>query len=315
MGTMNVTTINQREAITEALRIELGRDPNVVCVEAAGFSSRVLEGLDQLFGTERIVTLDPAERTVIGTAVGMALEGSRPVCEIAADELPSRGLEQLAEAAELHKREGVPVPLVVRVPCGPSMAGLHDPDGPERWLLAMPGLAIVAPASAADAKGLLVSAIRSPGPVCFLEQVDLYEKPGPVPEGAYEVAIGEARTLREGTRATVIAHGSAIEPALTAVDRLDAEIEVIDLRTLAPVDADAVVASVCQTGKALLVEETALFSAVARVVTATIWDGAFEHLDAPVRRVSLAGAAADPGDWAEARVATVSEACGDLLAY
>lgn len=315
MGTVNATKINQREAITEALRIEMGRDPSVICVEAAGLRSPVVEGLDQLFGTGRIVTLDPAERTVIGMAVGMALEGSRSICEIAAAELPSRGLEQLAEAAELHKREGVSVPLVVRVPCGPSLEGLHDPEGPERWLLAMPGLATVVPANAADAKGLLVSAIRSDGPVCFLEEVDLYEELGLVPEGAYEVPVGEARVLREGTRATVIAHGSAVAPALAATERLAAEIEVIDLRTLAPLDSEAIVASVCRTGKALLVEETALFSAVARVVTATIWDGAFEHLDAPVRRISLADAAAEPADWIEARVAAVTEACNELLAY
>ena len=315
MAAVNVTKINQREAITEALRIEMGRDQSVFCVEAAGFRSPVIEGLDQLFGAGRIVALDPAERTVIGMAVGMALEGSRPVCEVGAADLPSRGLDQLAEAAELHKREGIPVPIVVRVPCGPLTEGTHDPDGPERWLLSMPGLTVVAPASAADAKGLLVSAIRSPGPVCFLEQVDLYEEAGPVPEGEHAVPIGEARVVREGTRATLVAHGSTVEPALEAVDELDAEIELLDLRTLAPLDAETIVESVCRTGKSLLVEETALFSAVARLVTATIWDGAFERLDAPVRRISLAAAAAEGGDPTAARVAAVTEACNELLAY
>jgi pyruvate/2-oxoglutarate/acetoin dehydrogenase E1 component len=315
VAAVSATKISQREAITEALRIEMGHDPNVICVEAAGSRSPVIEGLDQLFGTERIVALEPAERTVIGMAVGMALEGSRPVCEIAAADLPSRGLDQLAEAAELHEREGVPVPIVLRVPCGPLTEALHDPDDPERWLLSIPGLSVLVPASAADAKGLLVSAIRSAGPVCFLEQVDLYDETSPVPEGVYEVPIGEARAVREGARATVVAHGSALEPTVRAVDKLDAGIELIDLRTLAPLDADTIVESVCRTGKSLLVEETALFSTVARMVTASIWDGAFEHLDAPVRRVSLSEAAAEPGDWAGARVAAVSYACNELLAY
>jgi pyruvate/2-oxoglutarate/acetoin dehydrogenase E1 component len=315
LAALSVTKISQREAIAEALRIEMGRDPNLVCIEAAGARSPVLEGLAELFGSGRIVALDPAERTVIGMAVGMAVEGVRPVCEIAAAELPSRGLDQLAEAAELYRREGIPVPIVVRVPRAPCPEGLHDPDSAERWLVSIPGLRIVAPATAADAKGLLVSAIRDPGPVCFLEEADLYEDTGPVPEGSYEVPIGSARIVREGTRATVIAYGSALEPAARAADDLDADLEVLDLRTLAPLDVEGITESVCRTGKALLVEETAQLSAVARVVTATIWDGAFERLDAPVRHAGLAGARAEPGPWATARVAAVKDACRELLSY
>ena len=309
-----MTEISHREAISEGLRLEMNRDPSVVCVQAAGRDSALAARLDELFGSERVLTLDPADRTVIGVAVGMALEGARPVCEVPAAELPSRGLDQLAEAAELHGRGGADVPLVVRVPCGYSATGVNDPDDPERWLLSIAGLTVVAPATATDAKGLLVSAIRSAGPVCFLEHVELYDELGPVPEGAHQEPIGVARIARDGSRATVIAYGSALSAAVRAVDQLDAEIELLDLRTLMPLDAEAIVESVTRTGKALLIEETALFSATARVVTGAIWESAFEHLDAPLRRASLARAA-ETGDRTVSRVETIIEACNELLAY
>jgi pyruvate/2-oxoglutarate/acetoin dehydrogenase E1 component len=255
-------------------------------------------------------------------SVGMALEGSRPVCEVAPAELPSRGLDQLAEAADLHRREGVPVPIVVRLPCGPATAdGPLEPDGPERWLLSIPGLTVVAPATGRDAKGLLVSAIRDPGPVCFLEQVDLYGDVGPVPEGGHVVPIGEAQLVGRGTKATVIAHGSAVAPAVQAATELEAGIEVLELRTLAPLDRESILDSVRRTGKVLFVEET-LLSAVARAVTATIWDGAFEYLDAPLRCVSLTDTAPEPGEWAAARTEAIAarteaikDGCRELLAY
>jgi pyruvate/2-oxoglutarate/acetoin dehydrogenase E1 component len=316
VGTVSVTKISHRDAITEALRIEMGRDPTVIWVSSADSGSAMVDGLELLFDAVRFVSLDPAERTAIGIAVGMALEGSRPVCEVAATELPSRGLDQLAEAAELHRREGIPVPIVVRLPYGPATAdGLLDPDGPERWLLSVPGLTVVAPATGADAKGLLVSAIRDPSPVCFLEQVGLYGDVGPVPEGGHLVPIGKARLVREGSRATLIAHGSAVAPATDAADELDAGIEVLDLRTLAPLDRDSILNSARRTGKALLVEETAHFSAVARTAMATIWDGAFGCLNAPLRRVSLAAAAPEPGERHRSRVAAIKEACDELLAH
>jgi pyruvate/2-oxoglutarate/acetoin dehydrogenase E1 component len=312
---VSVTKINQRDAINEAIRLEMGRDPRVICVHAAGVESQVTHGLDQLFDADRVIALDPAERTVVGMAAGMALEGLTPVCEVAADELASRGLDQLAEAAELHQREGTPVPMVVRVLCGRSPDGQPDSDGPERWLLPIPGLGIVAPATASDAKGLLTTAIRNPGPFCFLEQVDMYDTVGSVPAGGHVVPVPEARIVLEGTRATVIAYGSSLAPAVQAAAELDAGIEVLDLRTLQPLDDDGILESVCRTGKALLVDETALLSAVARLVTATIWDAAFEHLDAPVRRVSLAGVASDPEDRLAARVAAIKDGCDELLAY
>lgn len=315
MAPVSVAKISYREAIAEGLRIEMGRDPSLICISGEA-SEWLTDGLEELYGADCLLALAPAERTVVGMAVGMALEGSRPICEVAATELPSRGLDQLAEAAELHDRDGIAVPIVLRLACGmPSVDGAPDPEGPERWLLSIPGLSVVAPASAADAKGLLVSAIRDPGPVCFLEQVGLYGAMEAVPEGGHVVPIGEARLVCEGTRMTVIAHGSAVAPAAQAAAELDAGIEVLDLRTLAPIDHDSILASVRSTGKALLVEEAATFSAVARTVTATLWGDAFEYLDAPLRRVSLADAAADPGERSAAWLEAVKDACRELLSY
>ena len=313
MRTVGVTEISHSHAVSEALRIEMGRDPNVICIGAGGFPSPVIDGLDRVFGEDRILTLGGAERTVVGMAVGMALEGSRPVCELSAAELPSRGLDQLAEAAELHHREGIPVPIVVRVRCGRAAAeGASDPEG---WLLSIQGLSVVAPATPADAKGLLASAVRDPGPVCFLEQSDLYEQTEAVPEGGHVVPIGEARLVGEGTRAVVVAHGPGVGPATRAAAELTG-IAVLDLRTLAPLDRDGILDGVRRSGKMLLVEETRSFSAVSRLVTATVWDGGFEYLDAPLRRVSLASAAGEGREEREAaRAATIKEACSELLAY
>ena len=314
MRTAGLTKISQRHAVSEALRIEMGRDPNVICIGAGGFLSPVIDGLDRVFGEDRILSLGAAERTVVGMAVGMALEGSTPVCELSAAELPSRGLDQLAEAAELHHREGIPVPIVVRLRCGPAAAdGASDPEG---WLLSIQGLSVVAPATPADAKGLLASAVRDPGPVCFLEHADLYEQIDAVPEGGHAVPIGEARLVGEGARAVVIAYGPAVGPAIRAANELRGRIAVLDLRTLAPLDRGGILDVVRRSGKVLLVEETPSFSAVSRLVTATVWDGAFEYLDAPLRRVSLAAAGGEGHEAREAaRAATIKEACGELLSY
>jgi pyruvate dehydrogenase E1 component beta subunit len=310
VDTLSLARITQREAIAEALRIEMGRDPNV-CIISPRQDSTVTAGLDQLFGADRIVALDPAERTALGAAVGMALEGWRPVCEVSASELPSRGLDQLAEAAELHRREGLSVPIVVRVLCG-SEESAADPDGPERWLLSIPDLSVVAPATPADAKGLLASAIRDPSPICVLEQTNLNDEMAAVPEGGYVVPIGKSETIREGQRATVLAYGASVAPARRAALELGAEVEVLDLRTLAPLDVDAVVKSVRRTGKALVLEETPAVSTVARILTAAVWEGAFQHLAAPVRRLSLAWVGDDVDDREGARAKAVKEACDGL---
>ncbi len=171
----------------------------------------------------------------------------KPVCEMQFADFIACGFDQLVNvAAKLHYRQGVSVPIVVRLPSGGGFSGgpFHS-QNPEAWFLQAPGLKVVAPATAADAKGLLVSAIRDPNPVCFLEHKGLYRHvKGEVPEGEHAVPIGEARIAREGGELTVIAYGSSVHLALQAAEELDEDIEVLDLRTLCPLDTEAILASV-----------------------------------------------------------------------
>jgi pyruvate/2-oxoglutarate/acetoin dehydrogenase E1 component len=310
---VTATRISYRDAIAEAVRIEMGRDNTIVCVgnETNGPTLR------RLFGEDRVLDLAPAERTTLGVAAGAALVGLRPLCDTTPAELLAHGFEQLASAAELHRREGRPVPMVVRVLCDDEVAAEPtDPDGPERWLLPVAGLKVLAPASAADAKGLMVSALRDPGPVCVLERVELYDDVAEVPEGAYAARIGTARLAMPGERMTVLTHGAAVRIAERAAHELDAGIAVLDLRTLTPLDTASVLERVQRTGKVLIVEQAANYSTVAAALTAAIWEGGFEYLDAPLQRIGLGAVAAEPHQDRDAiEVATVKRACDELLQY
>jgi pyruvate/2-oxoglutarate/acetoin dehydrogenase E1 component len=307
------TRISYRDAIAEAVRIEMGRDTAIVCVgnEDNGPTLR------RLFGEDRVLDLAPADRTTLGVAAGAALVGLRPICDTTPAELLSRGFDQLVSAAELHRKEGRAVPMVVRVLCVDDAGGEPpDQDGPERWLVPVPGLKIVEPATAADAKGLMVSAIRDPGPVCMLERVDLYDEVGGVPEGAHAVPIGEARIAVAGERATVLTYGGAVGVAERAASALGAGIEVLDLRTIAPLDTAAILRSVRTSGKALIVEEAATYSPVAAALTAIIWEGGFEYLDAPLQRIGLRAVPAEAHQDRDAmELAAVRRACDELLSY
>jgi pyruvate/2-oxoglutarate/acetoin dehydrogenase E1 component len=307
------TRLSYRDAIAEAVRIEMGRDTAVVCVgsEENGATLR------RLFGEDRVLDLAPADRTTLGVAAGAALAGLRPVCDTTPAELLSRGFDQLVSAAELHRSEGRAVPIVVRVRCDNDAGGeAPDPDGPERWLVPVPGLKVVAPATAGDAKGLMASAIRDPGPVCFLERVDLYDESGGVPEGAHTVEIGEARVALAGAEATLLTYGLAVGVAERAARTLDAGIEVLDLRTITPLDTGAILNSVRASGKVIVVEEAATYSPVAAAITAAIWEGAFEYLDSPLRRIGLRAVPVKPHqDRDEIELAAVRNACDELLSF
>ncbi len=283
------------EAISDALREEMRRDGSVLCmgedIGAFGGAFKVTDGFFEEFGAQRVMDTPLAESAIIGAAVGAAIEGLRPVCEMQFSDFISCGFDQLVNvAAKMHYRQGVAVPLVVRLPSGGGFSGgpFHS-QNPEAWLLQAPGLKVVAPATAADAKGLLVSAIRDPNPVCFLEHKGLYRRVrGEVPEGDYAVPIGEARIARAGEEATVIAYGSAVSLAMGAADELDADVEVIDLRTLCPLDGEAILASARKTGKVLVAHEATRSCGVGAEVAALISEEAFEDLDAPVRRLTAA---------------------------
>ncbi len=314
------------EAISDALREEMRRDDAVLCIGedigAFGGAFKVTDGFFEEFGAERVMDTPLAESAIIGAAVGAAIEGLRPVCEMQFSDFISCGFDQLVNvAAKMHYRQGIAVPIVVRLPSGGGFSGgpFHS-QNPEAWLLQTPGLKVVAPATAADAKGLLVSAIRDPNPVCFLEHKGLYRRVrGEVPEGDFSVPIGKARIAREGSEATVIAYGSSVSLAVNAADELGADVEVLDLRSLCPLDNDAILASARKTGKVLVAHEATRSCGVGAEVAALISAEAFEDLDAPIRRLTAADVPIPFSPPLEQAVLPqpddMKEALGELLAY
>ena len=211
------------QAISDGLREEMRHDERVFClgedIGAFGGAFKVTDGFVEEFGADRVWDTPLAESAIVGTAVGAAVEGLRPVCEMQFADFVACGFDQLVNvAAKMHYRQGLAVPLVVRLPSGGGFSGgpFHS-QNPEAWFLQAPGLKVVAPATAADAKGLLVGAIRDPNPVCYLEHKGLYRHiKDEVPEGEHAVPIGEARVARGGEEMTVIAYGSSVHLALRA---------------------------------------------------------------------------------------------------
>jgi pyruvate/2-oxoglutarate/acetoin dehydrogenase E1 component len=314
------------EAISDGLREEMRRDESVLClgedIGAFGGAFKVTDGFIEEFGADRVLDAPLAENTIIGAAVGAAIEGMKPVCEMQFADFISCGFDQLVNvAAKLHYRQGVAVPMVVRLPSGGGFSGgpFHS-QNPEAWFIQAPGLKVVAPATADDAKGLLTAAIRDPNPVCFMEHKGLYRHvKGEVPEGDYAVPIGEAKVVREGEEMTVIAYGSSVALALQAAEQLDEDIEVLDLRTLQPLDEEAVLASARKTGKVLVAHEATRSCGAGAEVAALISERAFEYLDAPVRRLTTPDVPIPFSPPLEQHVLPqlddMKEACRGLLAY
>ena len=327
-GRSGVRTLNYLEAISEGLREEMRRDETVIClgedIGAFGGAFKVTDGFQEEFGAARVIDAPLAENAIIGAAVGAAIEGLKPVCEMQFADFIACGFDQLVNvAAKLHYRQGVAVPMVIRLPSGGGFSGgpFHS-QNPEAWFLQTPGLKVVAPATAADAKGLLTAAIRDPNPVCFLEHKGLYRYvEGEVPEGEYAVALGEARVARAGDpgELTVLAYGSAVAMALDAAEELGQDIEVIDLRSLCPLDTEAILASARKTGKVLVAHEATQSCGVGAEVAALVAAEAFEHLDAPVRRLTAADVPIPFSPPLEQAVLPqpddMKEAIDELLAY
>ncbi len=314
------------EAISDSLREEMRRDETVLClgedIGAFGGAFKITDGFLEEFGGDRVVDTPLAENAIIGAAVGAAIEGMKPVCEMQFADFISCGFDQLVNVAgRMHYRQGLAVPIVVRLPSGGGFSGgpFHS-QNPEAWFLQSPGLKVVAPATAADAKGLLTAAIRDPNPVCYLEHKGLYRYiKGEVPEGEHVVELGKARIARAGEEMTVIAYGSAVHLALDAAEQLDEDIEVIDLRSLCPLDTEAILASARKTGKVLVAHEATQSCGVAAEVAALVASEAFEDLDAPVRRLTAADVPLPFSPPLEQAVLPqledMKEACRELLAY
>jgi pyruvate/2-oxoglutarate/acetoin dehydrogenase E1 component len=314
------------QAISDGLREEMRADESVFClgedVGAFGGAFKVTDGFIEEFGADRVLDAPLAENAIIGTAVGVAVEGMRPVCEMQFADFISCGFDQLVNvAAKLHYRQGVAVPMVVRLPSGGGFSGgpFHS-QNPEAWFLQAPGLKVVAPATAADAKGLLAASIRDPNPVCFMEHKGLYRYvKGEVPEGEHLVELGSAQIAREGEEMTVIAYGSAVHLALEAAEQLDESIEIVDLRSLCPLDSDGILTSARKTGKVLVAHEATQSCGVGAEVAALVASEAFEDLDAPVRRLTAPDVPIPFSPPLEQAVLPqledMKEACDELLKY
>lgn len=295
---MSERILSYHEAIREALLEEMATDPRVFLlgedIGVYGGVYKVTEGFLERFGPERVIDTPIAENAIIGAATGAALMGMRPVAEIQFADFISCGFDPLVNmASTIHYRWGQPVPLVVRAPAGATwaMAGPFHSQSPEAWFAQIPGLKVVIPATPADAKGLLKSAIRDPNPVIFLEQKYLYRRlKGPVPEGDdYLVPLGQAAITRAGRDLSLIAYGTMAFKCLEAAELLAAEgieAEVLDLRTIVPWDKAAVLASVARTGRAMVVSEAHHTAGFGAEIAASIAEEAFDQLDAPVRRLS-----------------------------
>jgi pyruvate/2-oxoglutarate/acetoin dehydrogenase E1 component len=287
------------EAIREALAEEMRRDPKVFVlgedVGAYGGAFGVTQGLYEEFGEARVVDTPISESAIVGISIGASLRGYRPVAEMQFADFISCAFDQIVnQAATLRFRYGgrASVPIVVRAPSGGNVGGgLYHSQNPEAWFVHRPGLKVVAPSTAYDAKGLLKAAIRDPNPVVYFEHKYLYRRvKGPVPEGDEIVPIGVAATRREGDAATLLAYGAMVTPSLEAAERLSkeegVEVEVIDLRTLLPYDKEAIFKSVEKTSRVLIVHEDVKTLGIAAELSAVITEEHFDWLDAPVLRVT-----------------------------
>jgi 2-oxoisovalerate dehydrogenase E1 component beta subunit len=254
-----------------------------------GGAFKATEGFFEEFGPERVMDTPLAESGIIGTAIGAAVVGMRPIAEMQFSDFISCGFDQLVNVAgKMYYRQGLPVNITVRLPSGGGFSGgpFHS-QNPEGWFMHAPGIKVVAPSTAEDAKGLLIHAIRDHNPVCFMEHKYLYRRvKGEVPAGTYETPF-TARVAREGSDLTVIAYGAMVHTALEATEDLDgASVEVLDLRSLVPLDEDAILASVRKTSKVLIIDEANRTCAAGAEVASLIAEKAFEDLDGPVVRLA-----------------------------
>lgn len=290
--------ITYREALREALREEMSRDPSVFLLGEDigrywGGAFKVTEGLAEEFGDERVRDTPISESTIVGTAVGSAITGMRPVAEIMFGDLTALAMDQIAnQAAKIRYMFGgqAKCPIVVRTPFGAGVnIASHHSQSLEAWFMHVPGLYVAVPSTPKDAKGLLKTALRGENPVIFCEHKLLYSIKGEVPEDDYLVPFGVADIKREGTDVTVVATLYMVHKALAAAQTLAQEgvnVEVIDPRTLTPLDKTAIVKSVKKTGRVVVVSEDCKTTGVSAEIAAVVAEEAIDYLDAPIKRVT-----------------------------
>jgi 2-oxoisovalerate dehydrogenase E1 component beta subunit len=284
------------QAISDGLRSEMQRDKRVFIigedVGVYGGAFKVTQGFQEEFGPWRVIDAPLSETAIVGGCTGAAIMGMRPVAEMQFADFISCAWDHLVTvAAKQRYRAGTPVPITVRLPSGGGFSGgpFHS-QNPESSFAHIPGLKVVCPATPADAKGLLIEAIHDPNPVLYFEHKHLYRRiKDEVPDERYTVPFGEARTHREGDDISLITWGAMVYTADEAAQKLEGDgvsVEILDLRTLAPWDKEAVLRSVGRTSKALVLHEDTLTGGFGAEIAATIAEEAFENLDAPVRRIA-----------------------------
>ncbi len=286
------------EALRDTMAAEMRRDPTIIItgedVGQRGGVFRATEGLFAEFGPSRVIDSPLSELSIVGVGIGMALNGIRPICEIQFADFIHPAFNQIVnEAAKMRYRSNGQFccPMVIRAPYGGGISGaLYHSQSIEAFFCHVPGLYVLAPSTPYDTAGLLRSALRSPDPVLFLEHKKLYRAiKGEVPEGDFHVPIGRAEVKRAGDDMTIISYGLMLHESLKAADALAKEevaAEVIDLRTLAPLDKDTILTSVKKTGKALIVYEDNYTGGLGGEIAAIIAESAFEYLDGPITRVA-----------------------------
>lgn len=292
-----MSRITMREAISQALWEEMEHDPNVFIlgeeVGVWGGSYAVTKGFYDHFGPERVRDTPIAEAVIIGSAIGAALTGLRPVAELMTINFAFSAMDHIVnEAAKLHYMFGgqMVLPLVIRVVSGGGrQLGATHSQTPDVIFAHFPGIKVVAPGTPEDAKGLLRSAIRSDDPIMFIEQATLYQTRGEVPEGEYTIPIGKSKIQRQGSDVTIVTYSKMLELSFKAAEQMSSEgieCEIVDLRTLRPLDMEPVLESFKKTNRAVIVEEGWRSFGVGAEVAARIYEEAFDYVDAPIQRVA-----------------------------
>src|SRR3954454_6673970 len=319
-------TMTYLQAISDAMREEMRADERVFVmgedIGHFGGAFKVTDGFLDEFGPERVMDTPLAESAIVGCAIGAAVEGMRPIAEMQFADFISCGFDQLVNVAgKMYYRQGLSVNITIRLPSGGGFSGgpFHS-QNPEAWFMHAPGLKVVAPSTPEDAKGLLISAVRDPNPVVFLEHKHLYRRvKGEVASGTYETPF-TARIARPGEDLVVIAYGAMVHTALAATEDLEgAAIEVLDLRSLVPLDEEAILDSVRRCSKVVVLDEANETCAAGAQVAALIAERGWEDLDGPVVRLATPDVPIPFSPPLEAavlpQVEDVREACRELLAY
>jgi pyruvate/2-oxoglutarate/acetoin dehydrogenase E1 component len=296
---MNEKKVTYLEAISQAIREEMLRDEAVFIlgedVGSYGGAFKVSSGLLEEFGPERVIDTPMSEAAIIGSAIGSALMGMRPIAEMQFIDFITCGFDQIINmASKMYWRVGMPVPVVIRGPAGGGTKGgpFHSAS-PEAWFFHTPGMKVVVPSTAYDAKGLLKAAIRDNNPVLYLEHKLLYRLPflrEELPTEDYIVPLGKAIIRREGEDMTILTYGAMVHQCLRAAQILekddDLEVEVMDLRCISPLDREAIQESVRRTNKVMIVHEDTLTGGIGAELSAMLTEDLFEYLDGPITRVA-----------------------------